>query len=1346
MAKLSKTAHKAGGGSSTFVGGGAMKRGLALPVAIAVFAMGASLWAGSATWNFRSGLGTSPENPTLWTDPDNWQGGEPASGLTATATFPNSGTSSDIVWVKLPDDEYVTLGAITHEGSSSAKYRFIGGKGFYFGHNDYDGGKAAQIKGPDAAYDFYFSPITVCEASYIDVRGCCLACPMTFEKTGGRQLRLYYPEPRYSCDMYAPCGGETRSCIPALEYLEVAHTASFYAPKNNDAHTGAWVATAGSKLFKYVSGKKGTELAVGQYVHATGVVPEGAYVERIYSNSYIELSEPALASSADPAVGTSIDFDRCYYKLTQHLKKYIVSGADSQFAFGERRVAENEMTLSIDGWSNETSPANAMRFNYQDQTYWSFRELAMEEYPQPSVVLLPDMSTFKSIVGGRGAYFRFTSTEPGGADIRQLQFYDSASYKRNGFYVFDTPEGISSTVTCTNEWFGSIGKKGAGDVTVKTHIPGHYYLRVYEGLFTLDPSAAGSTLAKATIKNGGTFRLAPGRELTIATLVVAAGGRVSIAQGVTLPAPTTLTFSAGGIIRVEEGVTFDATGWNLPNGTIFEGPGTVTGLTNAKIKACVFRDGATVSVCGAEENMMMSDTTSTNLPTRISPAFWVSAKVSNSLIYGNTDHPKLITQWNDCRGTPEQGYHFATNAMSDGYAIDASKNTYAPYLLGSNSGTGGNLVFMRKKEGVTTTNPGDSPALVWDAPITGIKAVFAVVAGQYDGQNGGGSLLGSTERLLTCDFYRQSVGTWCNDRFNSAHPNLWNAPYYINGHLPPDGQTLAGSVRTKPMLNGCFAQVVDVHPLGDGAEADCWGYQNASPSACGAWVGECIIYTNAVTEIERRQIENYLMARWFGTRVVATEIVPPEQDMTGPVFNGGCVDVGAGDAVSFAVFTNAEGLVKTGAGTVYVKGLQTTGALSVHGGTVNVQSYDVTTNFVLPAGALIHVDANDDDSFPGATATDGGQSVPKWIDTDNPDNPLTFQIVRGGYGIPTRKTDETSFARPMKVVDYGALHTQYDDDWTKNASGWWGSNGRWVMHVLRNGDAADITNAPVAAVFAVWGTAAGGNQLLGGYDQRATGTERDYTNSTLVARNIAKPILNKVDNHRTTYNSAVNFESLALMNGNEILPGSTPPSGAYDVVSILSPYRMSCSSLGFYSIGNKSGGLQMGELILYADSITTEEARRIDAYLNYKWFGRTPGATCRAAHVGALDVAAGATVNIEGNAPIVCSALSGAGTVNGALEFAAGAALEVPVNANGTITQTLTVSGAVDMSKGGVILLTGQESALVNGEYHLIASSEVSGGDWVVNGYTGKRVLTLRKRSDGLWLYVSRRGLNISIR
>ena len=71
------------------------------------------------------------EAPALWADPDNWVGGSPASGQDATATFTGSGTKDDVVWVKLPDDEYVDLCHIAHGGSNtSAKFRFIGGKGF----------------------------------------------------------------------------------------------------------------------------------------------------------------------------------------------------------------------------------------------------------------------------------------------------------------------------------------------------------------------------------------------------------------------------------------------------------------------------------------------------------------------------------------------------------------------------------------------------------------------------------------------------------------------------------------------------------------------------------------------------------------------------------------------------------------------------------------------------------------------------------------------------------------------------------------------------------------------------------------------------------------------------------------------------------------------------------------------------------------------------------------------------------------------------------------------------------------------------------------------------------------
>ena len=533
-----------------------MKTKMKMVMAFIAFALCASLWAGSATWNFRSGVGTSPEDPALWNDSDNWVGGSPASGTTATATFTGAGTTNDFVWVKLPDDEYVDLCHIAHTDlSTSARFRFIGGKGFRFFRYDNSGTNArAYIEATgyeNGVIDSYWSPITVDKGCFLDVRGSNLACPMTFgrtERTEGRQLNLAYPQACYRCEWYAPCGGETRSCIPALKYLHLGHYASFGTPQNNDAHVGHWTATSGSKLLKYVSGKKGTELAVGQYVHATGIIPEGAYVERIYTDDYIEISEAAQDSSVDVAVS----FDRCYYKLTQHLDVLSTSGDNASLSFVERRSSENVATLEIDELEGRTDANDRLLFHQLGHKYYTsqFRETDMEDYPLPGVVELPDLSAINGFVGGRSGWVRFTSSTPGGADVKKYQFYDNASYRQNGFYVFDTPEGISSTVTCSNQWYGSIGKRGPGEMTVRTSIAGHKCLRVYEGLFTLDPSAEGSTMEKVTVKAGGAFRLAPGRSLTVSTLVVENGGRVSLVAGATLE-PTAVTFEAGGIIRVD---------------------------------------------------------------------------------------------------------------------------------------------------------------------------------------------------------------------------------------------------------------------------------------------------------------------------------------------------------------------------------------------------------------------------------------------------------------------------------------------------------------------------------------------------------------------------------------------------------------------------------------------------------------------------------------------------------------------------------------------------------------------------------------------------------------------------
>ena len=443
-------------------------------VACGCLALVQATFAGSATWNYREGVGGSPANPTLWTDTANWTGGAPASGETAIATFPDAGMSTNLVWVKLPDDALVTLGGIVHSGTSSAKYRFIGGQGFHF-FADKD--NRAQLKADASNWDIIYSPTRVKYS--LDLRGVSLACPLTFDRTNDLQLYFYSPNACYLGNLYAPCGGETRAYIPDLKYLRVGHYDNFESPNNSDAHTGAWVATAGSKRLKWVSGKKGTELAVGQYVHAAGVVPEGAYVERIYTDDYVELSAPALASSADAIAGTSISFDRCYYKLTQHLKQLIMYGNQAIFEFGNRKTVENEMTLDIDEWVG-TDPNWGIMLAFTGHAYWSESEEAIDSYPQPSLVLLPDMSGVNSYLGARSGHVRFTSTEPGGADLKQLKFYESANYRQYGRLVLETPAGISSTVACSNEWFGTIGKKGLGEMTIKTTLAGHYRLRVYE--------------------------------------------------------------------------------------------------------------------------------------------------------------------------------------------------------------------------------------------------------------------------------------------------------------------------------------------------------------------------------------------------------------------------------------------------------------------------------------------------------------------------------------------------------------------------------------------------------------------------------------------------------------------------------------------------------------------------------------------------------------------------------------------------------------------------------------------------------------------------------------------------
>ncbi len=94
LAKNTKTVGAVVGDLSALRGGGAMKRGLALPVAIAVFAAGASLWAGNVTWR-----GVDDVWDGYWNDSAHWSNatdptGLPGAGDYSRIYFTNGGTVS----------------------------------------------------------------------------------------------------------------------------------------------------------------------------------------------------------------------------------------------------------------------------------------------------------------------------------------------------------------------------------------------------------------------------------------------------------------------------------------------------------------------------------------------------------------------------------------------------------------------------------------------------------------------------------------------------------------------------------------------------------------------------------------------------------------------------------------------------------------------------------------------------------------------------------------------------------------------------------------------------------------------------------------------------------------------------------------------------------------------------------------------------------------------------------------------------------------------------------------------------------------------------------------------------
>lgn len=480
----------------------------------------------NGTWIVRAGVGTSVDNPALWLDEANWVDGKiPDGPENGDANF-QVGASSDVIWVKLPDDRPVIINKMTFK-KGGARFRFFGEQGFRFKRTT--GISYVQLldptaQSPEMAYvaanpgeaaPIFFTPIH-CEKNRVAVNNIAIAGPLSFGFSNNVQMDVHWWT-AFRADRFAESGGETRQLWPDLTRLTGGEL-GVDVPMNNDEHVGFWVAKKDAKIFRYVSGKTGTELAVGQYVHADGIIPEGTYVEYIYDENHIGLSQAALADSADATAGTSITFDRCYYKLSQTFEKWT---ADHEAAAinSMRRTAENECTVTV----------KSMTLNNAGlQRFWlnSAERSETPGFPASGIVELWNASGLESkeLRFAGSSYLRLSGESLAANTVSKLRFDPTTAWG-----TIDVPDEREATVGLTTmnpDWRCQLIKEGAGKLTLASSGNNAKALgtfKVQDGALVLAPKQD-TSVVKMTVEDGAELAIAGTSKVTITTVDILSGG------------------------------------------------------------------------------------------------------------------------------------------------------------------------------------------------------------------------------------------------------------------------------------------------------------------------------------------------------------------------------------------------------------------------------------------------------------------------------------------------------------------------------------------------------------------------------------------------------------------------------------------------------------------------------------------------------------------------------------------------------------------------------------------------------------------------------------------------------
>lgn len=498
-----------------------------------------------------------------------------------------------------------------------------------------------------------------------------------------------------------------------------------------------------------------------------------------------------------------------------------------------------------------------------------------------------------------------------------------------------------------------------------------------------------------------------------------------------------------------------------------------------------------------------------------------------------------VTNWTDATGNGFYAYDdgLEKNGILAGcpYLSERTANGRALMDFGP---------YVRFTEGQRETHP--AGALKWSAQSKQVREVFMAVA------------MNSCEKSGTSDPQPAVIGDYSKMDFmmNSTTNNLFAGYASV--------AVRAGDVRVNGTPTPATDYEVDplaFHVISIKTRSACTGGYlglDRTTARGGFLLGEVIVYTNELTEAERRQTIAYLKGRWLDSAVQQTERL--EWGVGTIVASAGtAVEVPEGKTmrVKRVSARSADGLVKEGAGTLSVERMDPPEApVRVAGGSVRfADRLGAASTVGLPTDPAWHFDASDEDSF----TYDNGNQIATWHDVRAVSSVVATPLVGGAV----RTTDASPTG--LAAVDFGTT-------------------------IGTDAPRFGYEAKPVYEGFVVWKS------------QASSGLAQPFSAKSLTDwnRTSAKVLLSG----GTCYPHALYTLNGVPFNPTDTSFGTLGGDSDWCVVHFSSEIPMTVDAIACYGKNDKGGGCQIGELVGYGRPLTDRERRDAEAYLMQRWLGK----------------------------------------------------------------------------------------------------------------------------------------------